>query len=148
MTASAMLRSTKTRRASTPNWPPSCGWPRKPIDLPRVTGAAATIAAASAHHASYHERRSITSVGARRLDAIAAAQFILEENLKFKPLSAKTPDGLMISAQQWGNPDGPEILFIHGFAQSHLSWVRQVDSELANEFNIVTYDFRGHGNSD
>ena len=68
--------------------------------------------------------------------------------MPFKPLSVKTPDGLTISAQQWGNPNGPEILFIHGFAQSYLSWMRQTGSELTNEFNIVTYDFRGHGNSD
>src|ERR1700744_6204097 len=68
--------------------------------------------------------------------------------MPFKPLSVKTPDGLTISAQQWGNPNGPEILFIHGFAQSHLSWMRQTGSDLVKEFNIVTYDFRGHGNSD
>jgi non-heme chloroperoxidase len=70
------------------------------------------------------------------------------ENLKYKPLSVKTPDGLTISAQEWGNPKGPEILFIHGFSQSYLSWMRQVDSDLAKEFHIVTYDLRGHGGSD
>jgi len=68
--------------------------------------------------------------------------------LKYKPLFVKTPDGLTISAQEWGNPNGPEILFIHGFAQSYLSWMRQTDSDLAGEFHIVTYDLRGHGNSD
>lgn len=68
--------------------------------------------------------------------------------LKHKPLSVKTPDGLTISAQEWGNPSGPEILFIHGFSQSYLSWTRQVESALAKEFRIVTYDLRGHGNSD
>src|SRR5215217_1032079 len=52
------------------------------------------------------------------------------------------------SAQDWGNPNGPEIIFIHGFSQSHLSWIKQVTSELANEFHMVTYDLRGHGNSD
>ncbi len=68
--------------------------------------------------------------------------------MKHKPIAVKTPDGLSISAQEWGNPSGPEILFIHGFAQSHLSWMRQFDSDLAKEFRIVTYDLRGHGNSD
>src|SRR3982075_1088664 len=70
------------------------------------------------------------------------------QNLKYKPIAVKTPDGLTISAQEWGNPSGPETLFIHGFSQSYLSWMRQVDSDLAKEFHIVTYNLRGHGNSD
>ena len=79
---------------------------------------------------------------------IAMAQPSLGENVKYKPIAVKTPDGLTIAAQEWGNPNGPEILFIHGFSQSYLSWMRQVDSDLAREFHIVTYDLRGHGNSD
>lgn len=68
---------------------------------------------------------------------------------KFKAYSVKTPDGLTIAAQEWGNPNGPEIVFIHGFSQSHLSWIKQVtDAGLAREFKMVTYDLRGHGNSD
>ena len=85
--------------------------------------------------------------------AVATALFLTAQpgsaqDLKYKPISVKTPDGLTISAQEWGNPAGPEILFIHGFSQSHLSWIRQVNSDLAKEFRIVTYDLRGHGNSD
>jgi pimeloyl-ACP methyl ester carboxylesterase len=34
------------------------------------------------------------------------------------------------------------------FSQSNLSWSRQVKSDLAKEFRIVTFDLRGHGNSD
>jgi non-heme chloroperoxidase len=66
----------------------------------------------------------------------------------FKPFAVKTPDGLTISAQEWGNPAGPEIVFIHGFMQSHLSWSKQFDSVLAREFRLVSYDVRGHGMSD
>jgi non-heme chloroperoxidase len=87
-----------------------------------------------------------TAIAAAML--VAAAQPSLAEGVKSKPITVKTPDGLTISAQEWGNPSGPEILFIHGFSQSHLSWMRQVDSDLAKEFRIVTYDLRGHGNSD
>ena len=58
-------------------------------------------------------------------------------------------DGLMLAVQEWGNPRGPEILFIHGFNQSHLSWLRQViDPTLAATFRMVTLDLRGHGSSD
>jgi non-heme chloroperoxidase len=93
---------------------------------------------------------------ARHLFALSAATILLiataqpghSQDMKNKPLNVTTPDGLTISAQEWGNPNGPGIVFIHGFSQSHLSWMRQTDSDLAKEFHIVTYDLRGHGNSD
>jgi non-heme chloroperoxidase len=66
----------------------------------------------------------------------------------YKSLVARAPDGVSIAVQDWGNPAGPEILFIHGFSQASLSWARQTSGELAKEFHIVTYDLRGHGNSD
>ena len=80
--------------------------------------------------------------------AVAATPGLAQEP-KFKAVAVKTPDGLTISAQEWGNPNGPEILFIHGFSQAGLSWIKQVtNSDLTKEFHMVTYDLRGHGNSD
>jgi non-heme chloroperoxidase len=72
----------------------------------------------------------------------------LAQEKKYKPLVVRTPDGVTIAAQEWGNPSGSEVLFIHGFSQASLSWQRQVESDLAKEFRMVTYDLRGHGNSD
>jgi len=89
----------------------------------------------------------LRAIVATSLLAVAAGPSFGQE-LKYKPIAVKTADSLTISAQDWGNPTGPEILFIHGFSQSHMSWMRQVDSDLAKEFHIVTYDLRGHGNSD
>jgi pimeloyl-ACP methyl ester carboxylesterase len=65
-----------------------------------------------------------------------------------RPFEVRTPDGVIVSAQEWGNPNGPEILLIHGFSQSHLSWSRQFGSDLAKSFRITTYDIRGHGGSE
>jgi non-heme chloroperoxidase len=96
---------------------------------------------------SVHERGLVKTTIAAAL-FVAMAQPSFGADLKYKPISVKTPDGLTISAQEWGNPTGAEILFIHGFSQSHLSWMRQVEGDLAKEFRIVTYDLRGHGNSD
>jgi predicted alpha/beta hydrolase len=79
---------------------------------------------------------------------VAITSPALTDEPKYKPISVNTPDGLTISAQEWGNTTGPEILFIHGFSQSYMSWMRQFNSDLAKEFHIVTYDLRGHGNSD
>ena len=47
--------------------------------------------------------------------------------------SVKTPDGLTISAQEWGNPNGPEIVLIHGFGQEPPVVDTQVDSDLAKD---------------
>lgn len=58
------------------------------------------------------------------------------------------PDGVRLAVQEWGRPDGREILLIHGLAQSHLSFVRQIDSPLARDHRIVAFDLRGHGLSD
>ena len=55
------------------------------------------------------------------------------EEKKYRPLMVRAPDGVTIAAQEWGNPAGPEILFIHGFSQASLSWQRQVESDLAKD---------------
>jgi non-heme chloroperoxidase len=55
--------------------------------------------------------------------------------------------GTMLHAREWGNPDGPAIVLIHGWSQSDLCWSGQVGSRLADTFRIVTFDNRGHGRS-
>jgi len=58
--------------------------------------------------------------------------------------TAHTSDGLTLASHAYGDPHNPEIVFIHGLGQSHLSWDRQVHSDLAERFRIITYDLRGH----
>ena len=69
-------------------------------------------------------------------------------SIRHEVTSVRTPDGVQIAVQTWGNPKGRPIVFVHGLAQSHLSWTRQVASSLGDEFRLVTYDLRGHGDSD
>ena len=56
--------------------------------------------------------------------------------------------GLRLHVREWGNPQGPAILLIHGWSQNHLSWQHQFDSGLADEFRLVALDNRGHGMSE
>ncbi|MCW3061741.1 MAG: putative hydrolase [Capsulimonas sp.] len=65
-----------------------------------------------------------------------------------RQFSVRTPDGLKISAQEWGDPKGAEVVLIHGLNGSYLSWARQLQSPALRRLHIVTYDFRGHGLSD
>jgi non-heme chloroperoxidase len=92
--------------------------------------------------------RHLFALSAAAALSVAIVQPGFAQEMKNKPLNVTTPDGLTISAQEYGNPNGPGIVFIHGFSQSHLSWMRQTGSDLTKEFHIVTYDLRGHGNSD
>ncbi|AKU97859.1 Chloroperoxidase [Labilithrix luteola] len=39
-------------------------------------------------------------------------------------------------------------MLVHGGLSNHLCWQRQVDDERLASFRIVTYDLRGHGDSD
>jgi non-heme chloroperoxidase len=47
-----------------------------------------------------------------------------------------------------GNPKGRPIVFIHGISQCWLTWNRQMNSDLAEDFRLVAMDIRGHGLSD
>lgn len=69
--------------------------------------------------------------------------------LRYRPLTAQTRDGLSISVQDHGGSQtGHDILFIHGFSQSSLAWLKQVTGPLRDAHRLVTYDLRGHGASD
>src|SRR5258708_3849375 len=56
--------------------------------------------------------------------------------------------GTRLHVREWGRPDAPPILFVHGWSQHHLAFGRQVESSLADEFRLVAMDLRGHGMSD
>lgn len=56
--------------------------------------------------------------------------------------------GLRLHVREWGKADGPAIVFIHGWSQSHLCWHRQVDSALGDKFRLIAFDLRGHGMSE
>lgn len=73
----------------------------------------------------------------------------LGRQLRYRPLRVRTPDGVTLAVQDWGRGHGRrDVLFVHGFSQSHLAWLKQVTGPLAEDFRLVTYDNRGHGLSD
>lgn len=65
-----------------------------------------------------------------------------------KTYTVRGGGGLRLHVREWGKPDGPPILFIHGWSQNHLCWAKQYESSLTDEFRLVAYDLRGHGMSE
>ena len=57
-------------------------------------------------------------------------------------------DGVELNVMETGDPDGRPIVFIHGFTQSLYAWSKQLNSDLADDFRLVAFDIRGHGESD
>lgn len=56
--------------------------------------------------------------------------------------------GVDLHVRETGRADGKAILFIHGISQCGLVWDKQMKSDLASTFRLVTMDIRGHGLSD
>jgi NAD(P)-dependent dehydrogenase (short-subunit alcohol dehydrogenase family)/pimeloyl-ACP methyl ester carboxylesterase len=54
--------------------------------------------------------------------------------------------GVQTAVYEEGNPDGPTIVLVHGWPDSHVLWDGVVPL-LADRFRIVRYDNRGVGNS-
>lgn len=52
-----------------------------------------------------------------------------------------------ISVVEAGDPANPGLLLIHGLGQSHMSFDGQLHSSLADNYHLVAFDLRGHGNS-
>jgi non-heme chloroperoxidase len=56
--------------------------------------------------------------------------------------------GVRLHVREWGQPDGPAVLLVHGWSQSLHCWRRQVEGGLVRECRVVAMDIRGHGMSE
>ena len=62
--------------------------------------------------------------------------------------TVSSADGTHLEAYSWGNPQHPALVLIHGGMQSGLSFSTLVESALAQEYFLVTFDLRGHFRSE
>jgi pimeloyl-ACP methyl ester carboxylesterase len=62
-----------------------------------------------------------------------------------------TTDGVAIASYEWGDPDAPTVVAVHGFASSAIAnwhatgWTRELTRA---GFHVIAIDQRGHGASD
>lgn len=76
---------------------------------------------------------------------VAAQSGLVGPSTTFRVVSA---DGTVLTGDAQGDPEAPEILFIHGLRQSRLSWDKQFADAALSNFRLVRFDLRGHGDSD
>ncbi|WP_313715304.1 alpha/beta fold hydrolase [Arsenicicoccus bolidensis] len=56
--------------------------------------------------------------------------------------------GVRIAVDEWGSPDDPLVLFLHGGGQTRHSWKSAGADLAAAGLHTVSADLRGHGDSD
>ena len=60
---------------------------------------------------------------------------------------ADASDGTRLAVYEEGNPDGPVVVLVHGWPDSHVLWDGVV-ALLAEDYRIIRYDARGAGASE
>jgi pimeloyl-ACP methyl ester carboxylesterase len=71
----------------------------------------------------------------------------MSTNTAFQPTAHKfTSQGLELSYVDWGNPDAPLLLLIHGMRDHARSWDWTARA-LRDRWHVVAPDLRGHGDS-
>jgi NAD(P)-dependent dehydrogenase (short-subunit alcohol dehydrogenase family)/pimeloyl-ACP methyl ester carboxylesterase len=58
----------------------------------------------------------------------------------------ESTDGVRIAVYEEGNPEGPPVVLVHGFPDSHVLWDGVVPL-LTDRFRVIRYDNRGVGQS-
>ena len=57
-------------------------------------------------------------------------------------------EGLRIAGDSWGDPRNPLVLLLHGGGQTRHAWRSTAKNLAAAGYHAVTFDGRGHGDSD
>lgn len=86
--------------------------------------------------------------GAAALGTVVGPAIAADAPAHRETFSVRSSDGTVLTGDAQGDPQAPEILFIHGLRQSRLSWDRQFADPALAEFRLVRFDLRGHGDSD
>jgi non-heme chloroperoxidase len=60
----------------------------------------------------------------------------------------RSSDGNQLAVQEWGDPMGRPIIFLHAYGMNHLFWHEQLADEALQKHRLITFDHRGHGESD
>jgi pimeloyl-ACP methyl ester carboxylesterase len=65
------------------------------------------------------------------------------------PTTIRIPgDGVELSLTTWGDPDGPTVVLVHGYPDTHAVWLPVAEALAGRGFHVAAHDVRGAGASD
>ncbi|MCC6170865.1 MAG: alpha/beta hydrolase [Gammaproteobacteria bacterium] len=103
---------------------------------------AATTALAAADAATAEVPGTVSGAASGGTPAAAPAD---TSALRFQVVTGA--GGVPLNVVSAGDPRKPPILLVHGIGQSYVSWENQLRAPVTDEFHVVAFDLRGHGNS-
>jgi lipase len=54
---------------------------------------------------------------------------------------------MLLEVSEWGNPEGPPLVCIHGVGGSRANWQHVAEDRWGEHFRVIAPDLRGHGDS-
>ncbi|MDG2335859.1 MAG: alpha/beta hydrolase [Myxococcota bacterium] len=63
-------------------------------------------------------------------------------------IAFKSPDGLTLRAEAWGNVNDEPVLLLHGGGQTRHAWAATAATLADEGWRAISLDLRGHGESD
>ena len=72
----------------------------------------------------------------------------MKSDPKFNGRYVQGAGGTRLFVEEIGDRARPSILWLHAYCQCRLSWDKQFESDLTQQFHLVRMDIRGHGLSD
>jgi non-heme chloroperoxidase len=72
----------------------------------------------------------------------------MKSDPKFNGRYVEGAGGTRLFVEEIGDRARPSILWLHAYCQCRLSWDKQFESDLTQQFHLVRMDIRGHGLSD
>nr|WP_246344840.1 alpha/beta hydrolase [Conexibacter arvalis] len=125
----------------------------------RAAAASATSARSRGGARRWVEAGALLGVGAaaaawesarrrdlRRIEADPAGVALFERP-RGEERDVVAPDGTRLRAELFGPDDAPPLVLVHGWTCARRFWAEQLHA-LADRYRIVTFDLRGHGDSE
>ncbi|MEE2032058.1 alpha/beta fold hydrolase [Rhodococcus chondri] len=108
-----------------------------------VVGVIVLVGAAIGVAASRRRRRRtvVHTKGA------APHELLTEPAAEAETIEITAGDGAKLHVRAYGDPDAPPLVFSHGWTCSAAYWTPQINA-FADDYRVVVYDQRGHGDSD
>ncbi|MFD6883438.1 alpha/beta fold hydrolase [Rhodococcus sp. NPDC060084] len=109
---------------------------------PIAAGVALAVGVAAGAAASRRRRRTVV-----RAEDVSPHALLSPPSLEPDTIEVQTDDGARLNVLAYGDPEAQTLVFCHGWTCNAAYWTPQINA-FAENYRVVVYDQRGHGNSD